>query len=56
MIEKFDKAHLYLCKIEDLIRLCQFLGIHESSDLKRSSLINWLIFEGYVDVSPPGWS
>ena len=29
-------------------RLCTWLGIDKSTDWKQESLLNWLIYEGYV--------
>ena len=36
------------CKLEDLVRLCKYLGINRESDFKRSSMVNWLVFNSWV--------
>jgi hypothetical protein len=42
--------------IENLIRLCKWLGADERFDFERSNLINWLVFMGYCfDPNVGGW-
>lgn len=54
---KIDRFDLEQIPIGNLIRLCKWLGIHESSDFKKSSIINWLIYEGHCsDPKAGGWS
>ena len=53
---KIERIDLEEIPIENLIRLCKWLGIDESSDFKRSSLINWLIWMGHCsDSKAGGW-
>lgn len=53
---KFDRYELEQAPIENLVRLCKWLGIDESSDFQRSSLINWLVWMGYCkEIHPGGW-
>ena len=48
MMIQLDQFQVKNCKLDDLIRLCRWLGIPDGSDNKRQSLINWLVHEGYV--------
>lgn len=48
-MKKFRRKELEYAPIEDLIRLCKWLEIDESSDFKRESLINWLIWMDYCE-------
>lgn len=52
------REYLEDARTEDLVRLCKFLGIHPSTDWKRSSMINWLVYEGVCGENkffPKGW-
>lgn len=53
---KFYVKDLENCKLKDLIKLCRFAGIDESSDFKRISLIKWLIYMGWAhDTTLGSW-
>ncbi len=40
--KQFTEFQLSHCDMDGLVRLCRWLKIDESSDLKRGSLIGWL--------------
>lgn len=45
---KLRRFQLGACRVEDLRRLCQWMGIDGSSDMERTSLMAWLIYEGWA--------